>query len=48
MHLRDLVRLCLLALFGLMGAAVSAGTYNPLETFAPFDPGLAPFPAPNH
>ena len=42
MRPRDLVRLCLVALLGLMSAAVTAGTYNPLETFAPFDPGQAP------
>ena len=42
MRLRDLVRLCFLAVFGLMSAAVTAGTYNPRETFAPFDMGQAP------
>ncbi len=42
MRPRDLVRFCLAALFGLTAAAAVAGTYDPLETFAPFDPGQAP------
>src|SRR5690349_8123871 len=42
MRLRELVRLCLLAVFGLMSAPVTAGTYNPREAFAPFDTGQAP------
>jgi hypothetical protein len=42
MRLCDLVRLSVLALLGLMSASVTAGTYNPLETFAPFDPGQPP------
>jgi hypothetical protein len=42
MRLRDVVRFCLLALFALMSAAVTAGTYNPREAFAPFDMGQAP------
>ena len=42
MRLRDIARLCLRCLFGLMSAAVTAGSYNPRETFAPFDMGQAP------
>ena len=41
MRLRDIVRFCLIAL-GVTSAAVTAGTYNPRETFAPFDMGQAP------
>jgi hypothetical protein len=42
MRLRDFVRLCFAAVFGLMSAAAFAGTYDPLETFAPFDMGRPP------
>ena len=42
MRLRELLRFCLVASFGLMSAAVTAGTYNPREAFAPFDTGQAP------
>jgi len=40
MRLRDIARFCLIAL-GVTSAAVAA-SYNPLETFAPFDMGQPP------
>ena len=40
MRLRDIVGFCLIAVG--VTSAVSAGSYNPRETFAPFDMGQAP------
>jgi hypothetical protein len=43
MRLRDLARLCVIGVVGLVSATTAtAGTYNPRETFAPFDMGQAP------
>jgi hypothetical protein len=40
MRLRDIARFCVVAFA--CAAAATAGTYNPRETFAPFDTGQAP------
>ena len=42
MRLRDILRFCVFGLAALLSAAATAGSYNPLETFAPFDMGQAP------
>jgi len=42
MRLRDIARLCVFVFAALMSAAATAGSYNPLETFAPFDMGQPP------
>ena len=42
MRLRDIARFCVFGLSALMSVAATAGSYNPLETFAPFEMGQAP------
>jgi hypothetical protein len=42
MSLRDIARLCVFLSLAIMSAAATAGTYDPQETFAPFDTGQAP------
>src|SRR3954451_2183196 len=42
MRSRDIARFCALVLIALMSAAAHAGSYNPLEAFAPFDAAEVP------
>jgi hypothetical protein len=42
MRSRNIARFCVLGLLALMSAAATAGSYNPLDAFAPFDMGQAP------
>jgi hypothetical protein len=42
MRLRDIACFCIFSLMAFMSAAAIAGSYNPRETFAPFDTGQAP------